>query len=132
MSDWVQYHNPDEMREYDPNGGDFIVMKKNVHPDPGDRVWLISRRGKPGNYEYLLCRTFLVESSGPNDTGRFPNIPYCVRGTKGKRLVPPTVIERNSDWFKALFQVTQHFHRGLTRIKGHEVIQGLSNLARLP
>ena len=132
MRHWVQYHNPDEMGEYDPGDGDLIVMKKNVHPDPGDRMWLISRRGKPGSYEFLLCRTFLVDRSGPNDTGKYPNIPYCVKGSEGRTFVPPIAVDKNEGWFKLLLRVTQHFHRGLTHMKEEEVVQGLSRLAKLP
>lgn len=132
MRHWVQYHNPDEMEEYDPRGGDFIVMKKNVHPESGDRMWLISRRGNPASYEFLLCRTFLVVDSGPNDTGRYPNIPYCVKGSEGRAFVPPVGIDKNEEWFKVLFRLTQHFHRGLTHIKEEEVVEGLVKLAKLP
>jgi hypothetical protein len=132
MRHWAPHHNPDEMGESDPSGGDFVVMKKNIRCNPGDRVWLLSRRGKRGSDEYLRCRTFLADSRGPNGSGRFPKIPNCVKGSDGKALVPPVAINKNEEWFKVLFRVTQRLHRGLTQIKEEEVVQGLSRLAKLP
>jgi len=125
----VQYHNPDKMREYKSGKRGFgIVTDKPFRRVDGDRVWLISRQGKPRNYEYVLCETFIADESGPDPSGRYR---YFVNGSDGKSFDPPILIDKNEEWFRRLFRVTQHFRRGLMNIRDEKVVRGLSSLAGL-
>ena len=130
MRHFVQYHNPTKMGEYDPAEGDYIVTNKTVGCCAGDRVWLISRRGEPKNYEYFLCKTFLAESIGPNSSRRFPDFRYSVKGSDGKSFDQMAIDQE--PWFERLRMLDGNFAFGLQPINDAEVVKGLSWLAKLP
>ncbi|HEV2490210.1 MAG TPA: hypothetical protein VGT03_10410 [Candidatus Acidoferrales bacterium] len=126
MRHFVQYHNPGRMGEYKPpENGYFIFTDKTVDCHIGDKVWLISRRGRPGNYEFVVCQAFLVETIEDN-SGDFR---YSVRGTVGQHFDPPITINEEP-WFERLRVLDGNFAFGLQPINEPEVVSGLSKLGQ--
>ena len=128
MRHWVQYHNPERYGEFQPSERDFgIVTSKKVDSLVGDRVWLVSRRGKPTIY--VLCETFIVESVGSEGSEPHRNF---ARASQGQPFKPPVRIS-DEDWFLRLRRLTQNFRRGLFHIKDEEIVEGLMAVsARTP
>lgn len=123
MRHFVQYHNPDQMGEYEPPVEDDygIVTNKKPACEEGHRVWLISRQGNSGSYRYFLCETFLVDSIA-QEKGR--GFHYSVKGRIGKTL--NNILIDQEDWFPRLRTLDGNFAFGLQPIDDSAVVNGLS------
>jgi len=120
---WVHYHNPDKVGPYRPKKGSFeIFTNKRVDKLLGDRVWLVSRKGKPRRY--VLCETFVVDRVGMQ-LGRWR---YFAEGSDGQPFSPLRRID-DKPWFERLKRV---FHFSLTHIRDKEVVRGLLRTASQP
>jgi hypothetical protein len=127
MRHWVQYHNPDKHGEYTPEEGHFgIFTDKCVHGLVGDRVWLVSRNGKPRKYIFVLCETFVVEKFGKQKSGPLQYTAEAWQG--GKSFSPPVRIDAEP-WFGRLLRMIRF---GLSHVKDEEIIQGLLRVASKP
>ena len=124
MQHYIQYHNPDRYGEYKPPKGEFQIMtKKSLGNILGNRIWLVSRKGKPGNY--VLCTTFIVDQIGALPNGP---LPYFARGFEGKAFAPPVSIG-DEFWFRPLLRLTGNFRYGLQHIRDEQVVDGLLRAA---
>ena len=125
MRDWVQYHNPDKVGPYKPEEGCFHIFtnKRLALRLLGDRVWLVSRKGKPP--QYVLCERFVVDRVG-EQLGRWR---YFAEGSRDGESFSPLRRIDDKPWFERLKRV---FRFGLTHIRDKEVVQGLLRSASQP
>jgi hypothetical protein len=122
MNHYVQYHNPDKLGEFRPRKGSFgIITDKCVDHLFGNRIWLVSRRGKPHQYQYLLCETFIVEQVGARGAGPLRNF---AESSHGRDFSPPVRID-HEPWFGTFLKQNQNFRFGLQTINDDQAIQGL-------
>ena len=120
MRNFVQYHNPDKRGKFVPTPHRFlIVTNKTVDNLVGDRIWLLSRRGKPP--QYILCETFIVEKVGRGQSGPQRNF---AEGSDGRAFIPSVRIDQEP-WFERLRGLTGNFRFGLQAVNNEEIVQGL-------
>jgi hypothetical protein len=125
MRDFVVYHNPDSMGVDITEVDAFsIVTDKTVSEAIGDRVWLLSGRGKPR--KFLLRSYFLVDEIDRDTVAAFQT---RLSGKIGKKFDP--MIELNNEgWFEDFKESQGNFAFGLQRIKDQRFIEGLKSLAQ--
>ncbi|MBZ5631180.1 MAG: hypothetical protein LAO06_20195 [Acidobacteriia bacterium] len=121
MHHFVQYHNPQKRGGYRP-GGFGMVTDKPVDSIIGDRIWRVTKAGRP--QRYCLCESFVVEQVGSasNDSKL-----HRAWAKTGLSFVPPTPID-SEVWFKKLLRAAGNFGFGLQRIKDVQVVSGLMRI----
>lgn len=122
---FVHYHNPDVMGQDAMLLHDLhVVPNKNVGQDLyGQRIWLLTGRGRPR--EYLVCLTFIVDSLQSDPEARFRT---RISGEHGTTL-QPFVRVGDLNWFPKLRRATGNFAFGLQPITDPDIIAGLSAVA---
>ena len=113
MRHYVHYHNPDVMG-YDASEVDTlnVLTNKRVNDDVvGERVWLLTGRGKPR--EYFLCLTFIADQVGSGPDGKFRTM---VSGTDGTVFDPFPRVDQ-LDWFGDFRKEMGNFAFGFQAVK---------------
>jgi hypothetical protein len=108
---YVQYHNPDGMGyEVRCDSDPFrIVTDKAVGVLAGNKVWLITGRGRPR--QYFLCQSFIVDETGlAEDSSK----KYFAKGKIGIRF--PWLPIGEQPWFREFRESQANFRNGLSEI----------------
>jgi hypothetical protein len=125
MTDFVVYHNTDQMGELTDSGEWLSVLTNKSHLDVlGERIWLIVGEGQPR--KYYLGMWLRAEAVEPDATGVFSTE---IRGrgrVLGKDERP---LLNDASWFAAFLRRQGSFGFGLNPVGDAAVERELETLA---
>ena len=120
MRHFVQYHNLQKQKPLDVTERVNIFTKKSARELVGNRVWLISGKGKPVAYE--LCGTFVVTEVEETSDHK------VAWGSNEKWLEDPPRIN-DQPWFLDIKRVAGNFGLGLQEVTKHSaIVSGLEQV----
>ena len=125
MTDFVVYHNTDQMGELTDSGESLSVLTNKSHLDVlGERIWLIVGEGQPR--QYYLGMWLRAEAVEPDATGAF-STEIKGRGRVLGRDERPLL--NDEPWFGAFLRRQGNFGFGLNAVGDTAVERELKKLA---
>lgn len=119
MRHFVQYHNAEKMGDYPALHQRLGIVTNKVKgalPSPGDRIWLITGKGRPRRYS--LCSWFNVSEIVSKPIGPFNT---RVNGKHGENLESFVSLD-SRPWFSNFKRRCGNFGLGLMPVDDDAII----------